>query len=93
MQSGAHQGPRQSRFTPFVDLGAVTCHDGEVILAGLGNALSSAAAVMSSDDDDLEYASFDRFAPTCDIWKDERARAWMCIRACPREKTTMRRAL
>ena len=40
--------------TQFVDLGAVTCHDGEVVLTGLGGALASAAAVMSGDDEDLD---------------------------------------
>lgn len=44
----------EAMMTRFVDLGAVTCHDGEVVLTGLGNALASAAAVMSSDDDDLD---------------------------------------
>jgi hypothetical protein len=44
----------KAMMTQFVDLGALTCRDGEVVLTGLGNALASAAAVMSHDDDDLE---------------------------------------
>jgi hypothetical protein len=40
--------------TQFVDLGAVTCHDAEVVLTGLGGALASAAAVMSREDEDLD---------------------------------------
>lgn len=38
----------------FIDLGAVTCRGGDVVLTGLGNALASAAATMSSDDEDLD---------------------------------------
>ena len=44
----------EAMMTRFADLGAVTCHGGEVVLTGLGTALASAAAVMSSDDEDIE---------------------------------------
>ncbi len=44
----------KAMMTQFVNLGAVTCHDGDVVLTGLGGALASAAAVMSGDDEDLD---------------------------------------
>jgi hypothetical protein len=36
--------------TQFADIGTLTCQDANVVLTGLGNALASAAAVMSSDE-------------------------------------------
>jgi hypothetical protein len=37
--------------TQLADIGSVIRRDGDVILTGLGNALATAAAVMSSDGD------------------------------------------
>jgi hypothetical protein len=40
--------------TQFVDLGAVSCRGGDVVLTGLGNALANAAVAMSSDAEDKD---------------------------------------
>jgi hypothetical protein len=42
----------KAMMTQFADIGAMSCHDGNVALTGLGGALASAAAVMSGDDED-----------------------------------------
>jgi hypothetical protein len=44
----------EAMMTQFADLGAVTCRGGEVVLTALRNALASAAAVMSSDEEEIE---------------------------------------
>lgn len=44
----------KAMMTQFADIGAVTVQGGNVVLTGLGNALASAAAAMSSDDEDLD---------------------------------------
>jgi hypothetical protein len=40
----------KAMMTQFADIGTLTCQDANVVLTGLGNALASAAAVMSSDE-------------------------------------------